>query len=100
MSTLAGSWTVHITFVRGHATHSMQVEQEGNQLRGRYRSQYGVRELQGTVDGEQVRLRVPMHYQAVGATYGFSGTVEGDVLRGEVDLGEYWQGTWEAERSS
>jgi hypothetical protein len=76
----------------------MLVEQEGGVLGGRYRSQYGERRFEGSVEGNQIRWRVPMHYQAVGATYGFEGTLEGDKLRGCVDLGEYWQGTWEAKR--
>ncbi len=98
MASVDGTWVVHIRFVRGEATHSMQIEQEGDQVHGRYRSQYGEREVRGRVEGSEVFLRVPMHYQAVGTTYGFHGVIEGDVLRGAVDLGEYWRGEWEAVR--
>ena len=89
---------VHIRFVRGEATHSMQVDQDGEVLQGRYRSQYGECTMEGCVEGDKIRLRVPMHYQAVGATYVFEGTLEGETLQGRVDLGEYWQGEWEAKR--
>ena len=29
MTNIEGSWVVHIRFIRGEATHSMLVEQEG-----------------------------------------------------------------------
>ncbi len=98
MINVEGPWMVHIRFVRGEATHSMQVNQDGEVLQGRYRSQYGERTMEGCVEGDRIRLRVPMHYQAVGATYVFEGTLEGETLQGRVDLGEYWQGEWEAKR--
>lgn len=98
MMNVEGSWMVRVRFVRGDATHSMQVEQDGEVLRGRYRSQYGERTIEGRVEGDRMRLYVPMHYQAVGTTYGFEGTLEGETLQGRVDLGEYWQGEWEAKR--
>lgn len=99
MTGIEGSWVVHIRFVRGEVAHSMQVEQEGDVLQGRYRSQYGERRLEGRIEGDRIRFRVPMHYQAVGATYGFDGKLDGKILRGRVDLGEYWQGEWEAKRT-
>ena len=34
MMNVEGSWMVHIRFVRGDATHSMQVEQDGEECRG------------------------------------------------------------------
>ena len=98
MINVEGSWMVHIRFVSGDATHSMQVEQDGEGLQGRYRSQYGERTMEGRVEEDRIRLRVPMHYQAVGTTYEFEGTLEGGKLQGRVDLGEYWQGEWEAKR--
>lgn len=98
MSDLNGAWKVQIRFVRGAAEHSMQLEQSGDEIRGGYRSQYGAREIRGSVSGGNVQLRVPVHYESVGTTYSFSGQLDGDVLRGKVDLGEYGTGTWEAQR--
>ncbi|MGY8825250.1 MAG: hypothetical protein ACKVJG_15155 [Candidatus Latescibacterota bacterium] len=98
MSDLSGAWKIQIRFVRGSAEHSMQVEQSGDEIKGVYRSQYGARDLSGSISAGKVQLRVPVHYESVGTTYSFSGQLDGDVLRGEVDLGEYWTGTWEAQR--
>jgi L-seryl-tRNA(Ser) seleniumtransferase len=99
MVNLSGAWIVRIRFALGEARHSMQLEQQGEELKGRYRSLYGEREVRGQVRDGQVHLRVPIYYQGVGVTYGFSGRLNGDQLSGEVDLGEYWKATWEAERT-
>ena len=54
--------------------------------------------MSGTTSTDGVRWRVPVHYESVGATYSFSGQLDGDVLRGKVNLGEYGTGEWEAHR--
>lgn len=98
MGELNGNWKVGIKFLRGEARHSVQLAQDGQELKGRYRSQYGEQEVRGRVIGDQVEMEVGIYYQGVGATYRFRGRCEGKTLRGEVELGEYGTATWEAER--
>lgn len=98
MSDLSGSWEIRLKFLLGEARHSAHLEQEGEALKGRYRSQFGEQEVRGRIRGDEVEMRVGIHYQACGAGYGFRGKVEGEVMRGKVDLGEYWTGQWEAKR--
>jgi D-glucosaminate-6-phosphate ammonia-lyase len=100
MSDLNGSWDIRLDFLQGEARHSAQLELEGEELKGRYRSQYGEQEIHGRVQGDAVEMRVGIHYQACGCSYGFKGKVEGDVIRGKVDMGEYWTGSWEARKVS
>ena len=100
MSALTGHWHVDIDFVRGAARHTLQLEQEGDQLRGRYRSPYAEYEATGTVSADgAVELSVPVAYQHVGARYAFRGTASGDAMSGELDLGEYWTAAWKATRA-
>lgn len=98
MGDLSGAWKVQIRFLRGTAQHSMQIEQSAEEIKGVYRSQYGARDLSGTAGADSVQLRVPIHYESVGATYSFSGQLAGETLRGQVHLGEYGVGEWEAQR--
>lgn len=98
MDDLSGGWKIQIRFLRGTAEHSMQIEQHGEEIKGVYRAQYGARDLSGTTSVDSVQWRVPVHYESVGATYTFSGQLDGDVLRGMVNLGEYGTGEWEAHR--
>jgi len=99
MSTLTGHWHVDIEFLRGTARHTVQLEQEGERLRGRYRSTYAEYEATGTVSADgAVELCVPVNHQHVGARYTFRGIASGDAISGELDLGEYWTATWKAKR--
>ena len=96
---LSGEWKLELKFLLGEASHSLQLKQDGDQVRGRYRSQYEEQDITGSVgeDGA-VRLRSGVHYEACGASYTFQGRVEDDLMEGEVDLGEYWKGSWRAVR--
>ena len=100
MSDLSGSWEVRLEFLLGEARHAMHLGQEGEELKGRYRSQFGEQQVQGRVCGDEVEMRVGIGYQACGASYGFVGKLAGDVMKGEVDLGEYWTAQWEAKKVS
>ena len=98
MSQLNGNWNVDLKFIHGEARHAMHLEQEGDALKGRYRALYGEHELRGRVQDGVVKIQVGIHYQGVGTTYSFEGKVEGGTMQGEVDLGEYWSATWEAQQ--
>ncbi len=98
MRELNGNWKIGIKFLWGEARHSVQLAQNGQELKGRYRSQYSEQEVRGRVVDDRVEMEVGIYYQGVGTTYRFRGKCEGEVLRGEVELGEYGTATWEAER--
>jgi hypothetical protein len=98
MTTLTGDWQIQIHFLLGETRHAARLEQEGETLQGRYRSQYGEHEIQGRIAGDAVELQVGIHHQRCGTTYAFRGTVAGDAMHGEVGLGEYGRARWEARR--
>lgn len=98
MSSLTGDWQIEIRFVRGTARHAVHLEQADETLQGRYRSQFADHELRGRVEGDRVDMDVGIHYQHCGVRYAFRGTVAGDVMQGEVGLGEYGSARWEARR--
>jgi L-seryl-tRNA(Ser) seleniumtransferase len=96
---VSGDWRLDLRFLMGEASHSLHLEQDGDGVSGRYRSQYGEQDISGSLSADgSVRLRTWVHYQACGAGYTFTGRIDGDRMEGEVDLGEYWRGNWSAER--
>ena len=95
---VAGDWLVETQYVLGRSTHAISVRQEGSTLSGTYCSQYSRADLQGQVAGNQVQLSTVLGYQSNMIRYAFSGQVEGDTMRGTVNLGEYGKGTWTATR--
>jgi hypothetical protein len=96
---LSGNWTLELEFLLGKASHALWLEQEGDDLRGRFRSQYGEQDINGTLRADAaVQLRSSVHYEACGAPDIFHGRVTGDQMQGELSLGEFWTAGWSARR--
>lgn len=88
---LSGDWRVEIQFVYGQAVHSLHAEQQGAEVTGTYRSQYGQGPLSGRVAGSQVVLR---------GRYELTGTVAGTEMSGTAQVGHEWPATWRATRTA
>jgi len=97
---VAGDWRVEIAFCLGSAQHSVHWRQDGEAISGRYQSSYGTHEASGAVNGDQICFRYEMAPRPNSMTATFVGRIEGDRMRGEVDLGEYGSATWSARRAS
>ena len=98
MYDLNGEWDVQIRFLCGGAQHSLRFKQIGDTLSGTYRSQYDAEPLHGTVRGNVVQLQTNVQYQNQSVAYHFEGLIDGDEIQGSLDLGEYWQASWEAKK--
>jgi uncharacterized pyridoxal phosphate-dependent enzyme len=96
---LSGQWTVRVQYAAGTATHTLHLAQKGNDLGGYHQGEFMTREISGSVDGENVRVRSAFgeqHGDSINMT--FSGKVTGDQMAGTVDMGEYLGATWTATR--
>ena len=95
---LAGRWDVDVHYSRGTARHKLLLITRGNRVEGSHigrRLQGGV---SGTVDGDRVWLRSSLPCEGTQLTYRFDGTVQGQTIEGEVNLGEYGKARWTARR--
>ena len=98
MYDLNGEWDMRIQFLSGEAQHTLRFEQDGEALSGVYRSQYGAEPLQGNVRGNVVQIQTDIRYEGQGVVYRFEGTINGTEMQGDLDLGEYWQASWTAQK--
>jgi seryl-tRNA(Sec) selenium transferase len=94
---LSGTWDVHIQYAAGAATHLLHLRQRGNDVDGTHQGDFVARDLRGTVDGNAVRLHSAYNHGDA-LEYTFSGSVAGDTMSGELDLGEYLGARWTAKR--
>ncbi|MEJ7693090.1 aminotransferase class V-fold PLP-dependent enzyme [Daejeonella sp.] len=99
VANLSGRWNVNMKFFSSTSDHSFTIEQEGNWLSGTHRGDLDVRNLNGTIDGDQVRLRTTIPIAGDSLSFLFSGVVAGDSLSGNVHLGEYRTATFTATRN-
>ena len=95
---VSGRWEVDVYFALGRAKHLLFLEARGNDLRGTHLGSRARGELEGHVDGRTVRFRSVLPYEGSRLRYAFEGTVTGDRMTGELDLGEYPSARWTATR--
>ena len=95
---LSGEWSVDLQFASGSARHTLTIKADGNNLTGTHNGRALVGKLQGSIDGDRVRFSSSMPYEGVVLRYAFIGSVEGEHMSGEVELGEYGRARWNAQR--
>jgi len=95
---VAGQWNVTLDFNRGSAVHTVVLEQHGEKLVGTHHGEYVSGDLIGGVAVNLVRFRSSQRIQGTRLFYDFSGTVEGDRMGGTVNMGEYGDARWTAQR--
>ncbi len=97
---LTGSWEVDLRFIAAHSRQKFFLSVHGNQLSGTFSSRiidHG--KVQGEIDGEKVAFQTRARYEGASFHYRFSGTVRGDRMSGQVELGEeYGTAEWTARR--
>ena len=96
---LTGQWNVRIQYAAATSTHTLHLTQKGNDLGGFHQGEFTTREVAGTIDGDNVRIRSAygeQHGDSVNLT--FSGKIAGDQMTGPLDMGEYLGATWTATR--
>ncbi len=95
---VAGRWEVDVKFLRGEARHLLFLETDGNRVTGTHLGSIARGNLQGAVDGNRVSFRSTLPYEGARLSYAFSGVLTGDVMEGELNLGEYPKARWTARR--
>lgn len=97
-ASVAGQWEVRIEYQRGSAGHVLILEQDGTKVVGTHRGEFVQGDLSGSVAANQVRFRSSQKIEGTRLFYDFSGTVDGDRMAGSVNLGEYGEARWSAQR--
>jgi len=94
----AGTWEITLTFVRGTAKHTAVITQKDAALSGTYKGEVKEGKLQGSVKGNAVDFTGALKIQANTITFHYTGAIEGNTMKGKVEMGEFWGGTWTAKR--
>jgi D-glucosaminate-6-phosphate ammonia-lyase len=95
---LGGDWEVDIEYIGSRSRHRFFIRQQGAELGGTHQGDFVGRPLFGSVDGSAVRLASFHRDESENLRYAFTGTIEGDRMSGELDLGEYLGARWSAQR--
>ncbi|MCC6538696.1 MAG: aminotransferase class V-fold PLP-dependent enzyme [Bryobacterales bacterium] len=98
---LSGEWRVALQFSVGSTEHNLTLQASGATLAGTHRGRLAQSAVKGKINGDHVSFRSSLRYEGQALPYDFKGTVAagGKRMSGEVDLGEYGQAAWSAERA-
>lgn len=92
---ISGVWNITVETSGGSGSPVFTLKQEGEQVTGTYKGQFGEGPITGTIKGGDVKLviKISVQGQDIEATY--TGKVEGPSdLKGKVQLGTFAEGTW------
>jgi hypothetical protein len=89
-----------VEFFSSKSDHALFIEQKGNQIKGTHKGDFSVRELFGTIEGDQIKLRSTSAERGTGdsVSFTFSGTVSGESISGPIHMGEYLTAKFTAKR--
>ncbi|MEP7257034.1 MAG: aminotransferase class V-fold PLP-dependent enzyme [Flavitalea sp.] len=86
---ISGRWDLDIAFFSSASKHTLYLQQEDNWITGSHKGEFTVRDLTGSIEGDQVKFRSTDHRPGDNITFTFSGTVTGDAISGSIFMGEY-----------
>ena len=95
---VAGKWLITIQFIAGEGRHTAVIEQKDSDLGGVYKGEFKEGSLRGSVKGNAVEFTGWLRHEATGLSFHYTGAIDGDTMKGTVDMGEYWTATWTAKR--
>lgn len=97
-STVKGHWDMDVEFFSSTSKQSIIIEQDGNWLEGSHKGEFSVRELQGTIEGNEIKMKSSDRQIADNITFMFSGTVKDNIMTGSIYMGEYMTAKFTAKR--
>ena len=86
-SKIGGRWDLEIDYFSSKSNHILYLEQDGNWLKGIHKTDFSVREVSGSIEGNEVKFLSPGRRPAV--SYTFAGTISGNTISGKIDMGEF-----------
>lgn len=96
---ITGRWNVNVQFFNNESNHTFIIEkQDGNWVYGSHQGDFALRDMMGTIEGNEVKLVSNYRIPGVSVNYIFIGTLNGDSLSGRLFMGEYLNAQFSAEK--
>jgi hypothetical protein len=96
---VAGEWDFTVETQAGTGTPHFSLKQDGTNVTGTYKGQLGEAPVTGTVKGNELTINFKVNAQGADLGITYSGTVEGDTIKGKVSLGELGEGTFSGKKA-
>ncbi|MEX0679831.1 MAG: hypothetical protein WD097_00475 [Balneolales bacterium] len=86
---LTGRWEVDVEFFSSESRHTFFLEQDNNWLQGAHKGDFSMRDIAGTIEGNEVKLMSVERRPGNSIRFIFAGRLSGDTITGDVYMGEY-----------
>jgi hypothetical protein len=97
---VAGDWNLSVETPNGTRTPVASFKQEGENLTGTYKGALGEAPLKGTIKGNEIKFTVTVTTPNGELALDYSGTVDGDSMKGSVKFGQAGEGTWTGKKKT
>ena len=97
---LSGRWDVSLEFFSSKSQHTLYLTQDGNRIQGSHKGEFSTRDIFGTIEGDQIKLRSQHSEPGDSVGFIFDGTLAGDTFSGPIFMGEYLNAKFTAKRHS
>ena len=96
---LSGRWDVEVHYALSTSQHSFTIEQDGNWIQGTHKGDMDTKNMVGTIDGDEVKIKSTIPIVGNIIIYLFSGKVSGDTISVDIHMGEYLTAKFTAKRN-
>lgn len=96
---LSGRWDVEVQYALSTSQHTFTIEQDGNWIQGIHKGDFDSKNMVGTIDGDEVKIKSTIPIVGNIIIYLFSGKVSGDTISGDIHMGEYLTAKFTAKRN-
>jgi len=93
---VAGAWDITVNTPRGEMTNPMTIAQDGEKITVTMTSPRGESTGQGTVKGNEIEWSVTRTTPRGEFTVVYKGTVAGDTMSGQAQMGDFGTSDWKA----
>lgn len=97
---VSGEWALTVETPNGTGTPSVIFKQDGEALTGTYKGRFGESQLKGSVKGNEIKFSVTVSPQGQDVVVEYSGTVDGDSMKGKAKFGEFGEGNFTGKKKS
>ena len=94
LADVTGTWAFTVETQAGSGSPTFVFKQDGENLTGTYKGQFGEAPIKGTVKGNAIKFTVKVSAQDQNIEIEYEGTVEGNSMKGKVKLGDLGEGTF------
>ena len=96
---ISGVWNFAVETSQGSGSPTFTFKQDGENLSGSYKGQFGEAPLTGTVKGADIKFTVKVNAQGQDLSITYTGKIDSkDSMKGSASFGEMGEGTWTGKR--